>query len=201
MRRAWLGILLLLGGLLVAAPPAHGQYCGTLGSNGAAALYAAAYTGGLYPTYPNAYGGFYGYPFYGGEYPYPAYGGYYPYAAGFLNGYPFLGAGGYYPFMYYGAFYPMFGNPYYDYPTFDFGYRGRPVSVGFYYGGYPFYGGLGGGPWSTYSAYPLAGGNYGSGPSFYLGTPSYVGGYAPYASALYLPTYFTGGQPFSVLYC
>ena len=33
------------------------------------------------------------------------------------------------------------------------------------------------------------------------GTPSYGGGYAPYSSALYLPSFYTGGQPFSNLYC
>ena len=201
MRRL-LGTLLLLGGLLfIAAPPAHGQYCGLAYGSGAQQLYSANYTSGVYPAYPNAYGGFYGYPFYGGEYPYPSYGGYYPQSASFLNGYPFMGAGGYYPFQTYGVFYPFFGDPYWNYPTVDFGYRGRPVSTGYTYGGYPALGGQGGGPWQSNSPYPLAGGNYGSSPALYLGTPSYVGGYAPYGSALYQPTYFSGGQPFSIQYC
>ncbi|HZU05867.1 MAG TPA: hypothetical protein VFB73_07835 [Chloroflexota bacterium] len=198
MRRI-IGALLLLGGLWMAAPPAHGQYCGSGGGN--TPLLAGYYTSGLYPTYPSTYGGFYGYPYYGGVYPYPAYGGYYPYSASFLNGYSFFGAGGYYPFLVYGAFYPFFGDPYYNYPIVDYGYRGRPAYMGLYYGGYPFYGGTGGGPLQAYTPYALAGGNYGSAPSLYLGLPSYAGGYAPYSSALYLPTFFTGGQPFSILYC
>jgi hypothetical protein len=197
--RRLLGALLLLGGLWIAAPSAHGQYCGSVAGNNS--QFAGYYTSGLYPTYPNTYGGFYGYPFYGGEYPYPAYGGYYPYSANFLNNYPFFGAGGYYPFMTYGAFYPFFGDPYYNYPNVDYGYRGRPVSTGYYYGGYPFYGGVSGNPVQPYTPYPLAGGNYGSVPSLYPGLPSYGGGYSPYSSALYLPTGFTGGQPFSILYC
>jgi hypothetical protein len=200
--RQLLGALLLLGGLLLAAPPAHGQYCGQGFGGGQNNLYAANYTGGIYPTYPNAYGGFYGYPYYGGSYPYPSYGGYYPYSSNFLNGYPFMGAGGYYPSVSYGAFNPQFGLPYWDYPSVDFGYRGLPANVGYQYGGYPYYGGMGGtGALSQYGAYPLAGGNYGSGPSLWPGTPAYAGGYAPYSSALYQPTYFTGGQPFSILYC
>jgi len=186
---------------LLAAPPAHGQYCGSSLGGGVNNLYSNAYTSGLYPTYPNAYGGFYGYPFYGGESPYPSYGGYYPYSSNFLNNYAFTGAGGYYPTMSYGSFYPFFGDPYYQYPAQDFGYRGRTVNVGYTYGGYPYYGGAAGGPLQSYTPYPLAGGNYGSGPSLYPGTPSYAGGYAPYGSALYMPTSYSGGQPFSIQYC
>jgi len=183
----------------MAAPAAHGQYCGAAGA-GNTNLYSSTYTGGLYPTYPSTYGGFYGYPFYGGESPYPSYGGYYPYQSSFLNGYSFFGAGGYYPTQVYGNFYPFFGDPYYMQPAFDYSYRGRPVTTGFQYG-IPFYGGQSGGALQPYSPYPLAGGNYGSAPSLYPGTPSYGGGYAPYSSALYLPTSYTGGQPFSILYC
>jgi hypothetical protein len=195
-----LGALLLLAGLWVVTPTAHGQYCGSITRENA--QFSHYFTSGLYPTYPGTYGGFYGYPYYGGEYPYPAYGGYYPYSAGFLNNYAFYGAGGYYPTQTYGSFYPFFGDPYYNYPSFDFGYRGRPSYTGFSYGGYPYYGGAGGAtPFQSYSSYPLAGGNYGSAPTYWFGAPSYGGGYAPYSSALYLPTTFTGGQPFSVLYC
>jgi hypothetical protein len=172
-----------------------------MGAN-AASQYAGYYTGGIYPTYPNAYGGFYGYPFYGGESPYPAYGGYYPYSSNFLGGYKFWGAGGYYPFQVYGSFSPMFGEPYYNYPIQDFNYRGRPAITGYYYGGYPFYGGGGGGPFQSYTPYALAGGNYGSTPSLYPGLPSLGGGYSPYSSALYLPTFSTGGgNPYGLLYC
>ncbi len=198
MRRL-LGALLLLGGLWMAAPPAHGQYCGSVGGN--TTLLTSFYTSGQYPTYPSTYGGFYGYPYYGGEYPYPAYGGYYPYAANFLNNYAFFGAGGYYPFQVYGSFYPFFGDVYYNQPTFDYGYRGRPAYTGYYYGGLPFYGGQGGAPLQPYAPYPLAGGSYGSAPTIWPGQPSYGGGYSPYSSALYLPSYFTGGQPFSLTYC
>ena len=194
-----LGVLLLLGGLLLAVPPAHAQYCGS--GQGNTQLLSSYYTGGIYPTYPSTYGGFYGYPYYGGEYPYPAYGGYYPYSANFLNNYSFFGAGGYYPFQVYGTFYPQFGDAYYNYPAMDYSYRGRPAVTGYYYGGYPFYGGTAGSPLQPYTGYPLAGGNYGSAPSHYLGLPSYAGGYSPYSSALYLPTAFKGGQPFSILYC
>jgi hypothetical protein len=197
--RRLLGALLLLGGLLMTVAPAQAQYCGAVGGN--TGLYSSTYTGGLYPTYPSTYGGFYGYPYYGGEYPYPAYGGYYPYSANFLNNYAFFGAGGYYPFQTYGSFYPQFGDAYYMQPALDYGYRGRPAYTGYYYGGLPFYGGQSGSPLQPYSPYPLAGGNYGSAPSLYPGAPSYTGGYAPYSSALYLPTFFTGGQPSSVLYC
>jgi hypothetical protein len=84
----------------------------------------------------------------------------------------------------------------------DFGYRGLPANIGYRYGGNPYYGGAGGSSaYSQYGSYPLAGGNYGSTPSLYPGTPAYAGGYAPYSSALYLPTYYTGGQPFSIQYC
>ncbi len=200
MRRL-LGALLLLGGLWLTTPAAHAQYCGSVLSGGANNYYSSFYTSGLYPTYPNAYGGFYGYPYYGGQYPYPAYGGYYPYSSNFLNGYPFLGAGGYYPFMFYGGFNPQFGLPDYTYPTIDFGYRGLSPNVGYYYGGYPYYGGAAGGPLQSYTPYAIAGGNYGSAPTQWPGLPAYAGGYAPYSSALYAPTYFTGGQPFSILYC
>jgi hypothetical protein len=185
----------------IATPSAHGQYCGTQGNLTTAGLYSGLYTGGIYPTYPNAYGGFYGYPYYGGSYPYPAYGGYYPYSAGFLNNYPFLGAGGYYPFQWYGTVSPPSGDASYIYPSIDFGYRGRPAYTGFFYGGYPYYGGAGGGPFQSYTPYALAGGNYGASPALYLGSPSIGGGYAPYSSALYQPTYFTGGQPFNIYYC
>ncbi len=199
MRRL-LGALLLLGGLWMAtAPPAHGQYCGSLGGN--TTMLTSFYTSGLYPTYPSTYGGFYGYPYYGGEYPYPAYGGYYPYSANFLNNYSFFGAGGYYPFQVYGSFYPFFGDAYYNQPAFDYGYRGRPAYTGYYYGGLPFYGGQGGAALQPYAPYPLAGGNYGSAPTIWPGVPSYGGGYSPYSSALYLPSFFTGGQPFSITYC
>lgn len=201
MRRLLVGALLLLGGLALAAPPAQAQYCGTALGGGVHNIYSNSYTSGLYPTYPNTYGGFYGYPFYGGEYPYPAYGGYYPYASSFLNNYPFMGAGGYYPFQTYGAFQPPAGDAYYMYPALDFGYRGRPAVTGYYYGGYPYYGGAAGTGLQSYTPYPLAGGNYGATPSTYLGSPSLAGGYAPYSSALYQPTYFTGGQPFSIYYC
>jgi hypothetical protein len=183
--------------MITAVPAAHGQYCGA----GGGSLFSSAYTSGLYPTYPSTYGGFYGYPYFGGESPYPAYGGYYPYTSGFLNGYSFYGAGGYYPAWNYGAFYPFFGDAYYMQPALDYGYRGRPANVGFTYGGLPFYGGQSGGPLQPYSPYPLAGGNYGSAPSIYPGVPSYGGGYSPYSSALYLPTFYTGVQPFSNLYC
>jgi hypothetical protein len=197
-----LGALLIVGALWIAAPPsAHGQYCGFFGGNTSAM--AGYYTGGIYPTYPNAYGGFYGYPFYGGEYPYPSYGGYYPYSASFLGGYKFFGAGGYYPFNTYGNFSPIFGEPYYNYPINDFYYRGRPAITGYYYGGYPYYGGAGGGsPFQGYTPYALAGGNYGAAPSIYGGLPGLVGGYSPYSSALYLPTFWTGGgHAYSQLYC
>jgi hypothetical protein len=194
-----LGALLLLGGLWIATPTTHGQYCGT--SGGIPSQLSGYYTGGIYPTYPNTYGGFYGYPYYGGSYPYAPYGGYYPYSSNFLTNYTFYGAGGYYPFQVYGNFYPTFGDVYYNYPTLDYGYRGRPAITGYYYGGYPFYGGAGGSPFTPYSAYPLAAGNYGSSPSAFLGQPTYAGGYSPYSSALYLPTGFTGGYPFSILYC
>jgi len=197
--RRLLGALLLLGGLGIAAPAAHGQYCGSVGGN--TTMLSGMYTGGIYPTYPSTYGGFYGYPYYGGESPYPSYGGYYPYSANFQNNYAFFGAGGYYPTQTYGAFYPFFGDAYYNQPTMDYGYRGRPAYTGYQYGGLPFYGGQSGAPLNPYAPYPLAGGNYGSAPTLWPGTPSYGGGYSPYSSALYLPSFYTGGQPFSSLYC
>ena len=93
------------------------------------------------------------------------------------------------------------GDAYYNQPTLDYGYRGRPAYTGYQYGGLPFYGGQSGAPLNPYAPYPLAGGNYGSAPTLWPGTPSYGGGYAPYSSALYLPSFYTGGQPFSNLYC
>lgn len=198
MRRL-LSALALLGGLWILTPSAHGQYCGFQG--GLTQYYSSAYTSGQYPTYPNTYGGFYGYPYYGGSYPYPSYGGYYPYSGGFLSGYSFYGAGGYYPYMNYGAFYPQFGDVYWNYPQLDYGYRGRPANIGFSYGGFPFYGGAGGTPLQAYSPYPAATSNYGITPSLYGGLPALAGGYSPGSSALYLPTTFTGGWPFSPIYC
>jgi hypothetical protein len=197
--RRLLSVVIVLGALGLFAPAAHAQYCGFAG--GITRYYASAYTSGQYPTYPNTYGGFYGYPYYGGEYPYPAYGGYYPYSGNFLGGYAFLGAGGYYPYMDYGAFYPLFGDVYWNYPQLDYGYRGRPYVTGYYYGGLLNYGGAGNTPLQAYQPYPVAASNYGISPSLYGGLPALAGGYSPYASALYLPTTFTGGWPFSVLYC
>ena len=125
-------------------------------------MLSGMYTGGIYPTYPSTYGGFYGYPYFGGEAPYPSYGGYYPYSANFQNNYNFFGAGGYYPTQTYGAFYPFFGDAYYNQPTLDYGYRGRPAYTGYQYGGLPFYGGQSGAPLNPYAPYPLAGGNQGA---------------------------------------
>ena len=42
MRRL-LGALLLLGGLSIAAPPAHGQYCGSVGGNTTTLTVVSAY--------------------------------------------------------------------------------------------------------------------------------------------------------------
>jgi hypothetical protein len=191
----------LLGGLWVFATPAsHAQYCGSQG--GITTYYSSAYTSGQYPTYPNTYGGFYGYPYYGGSYPYPAYGGYYPYSGNFLQGYSFLGAGGYYPWQTYGSYYPIFGDVYWNYPQLDYGYRGRPLITGYRYGGDLNYGGAGGSFFQAYQPYPVAASSYGLSPQLYGGLPAQAGGYSPYASALYLPSTFTGGGwPFSSLYC
>ena len=74
---------------------------------------------------------------------------------------------------------PIYGGGYQGYQYYPFNqawYGGNPSFYSSYYNGYP------------YGQYPSGGGAYG-------------GGYAPYSSALYLPSFYTGGQPFSNLYC
>ena len=159
MRRL-LGALLLLGGLwMMAAPPAHGQYCGSVGGN--TTMLSGMYTGGIYPTYPSTYGGFYGYPYYGGEAPTRPTADTIPTRqtsrtttrssarAATIRRRPTERS------------IRSSATPTTTSPRWITGIAGG-LYTGYQYGGLPFYGGQSGAPLNPYAPYPLAGGNYGS---------------------------------------